>query len=122
MRLCLVAACEAVRPPAAAQQERFTMTTDADVALRADAAHGEIAIAQLEAQADEIEPSVPMAQVAEALERLEFLKEVVRNLQQRLEPRVIEWIRNNGDIEYGHLRYYVGAKKRTRCIDTCGTL
>lgn len=65
---------------------------------------------------------VKAATAAAALNKLQRLKELVREIERDMTARLIEWIQANGDLEIGELRYYVGTEKKTRCNDVRGTL
>ena len=60
--------------------------------------------------------------VVKALDLCQNPKAVVRELDAQIEAAVIQWINQNGDIEVGDIRYYVGTEKTTKCIDPRRTL
>ncbi len=56
-------------------------------------------------------------QVLSAMAFKEQLREQVKELCDRLENAVREWIVKNGPIQDGTKRYYVGPEKTTKCED-----
>lgn len=56
-------------------------------------------------------------QVVAALDLIACLKRWVKQVDQRLEAAVIEWINKNGEIVIGDIRYYVGTQSHTKCND-----
>ena len=61
-------------------------------------------------------------QVLFALNFMDTLAEATRLLKSRLEAAAIKWIQENGELEYGDIRYYVGPNKTTKCLDAGKTL
>lgn len=62
------------------------------------------------------------ARLLEAMNFVDALKEVTRSLSERLEAAAIAWIEQNGEIESGEIRYYVGPNKTTKCLDLKATV
>lgn len=56
-------------------------------------------------------------QVAEVIEKVDFVAAQVRQIKKILEEQLIDWINANGDLQIGHKRYYVGPYKRYRARD-----
>lgn len=76
----------------------------------------------LETAIARIEPTTPIDDVAYALNRLDSYMQFGRELKQRLEEAVIDWIQANGDLVIGDVRYYVGVRKTTKCIDVAAAV
>lgn len=64
---------------------------------------------------------VTQEEVVKALDLRNRLREFVRELDGQVEAATIRWIDANGEIEVGDIRYYVGAEKKVRCVDTTRT-
>ena len=60
---------------------------------------------------------VTQDEVVKALDLRSNLKAFVRELDGQIEAAVIRWINQNGEIEVGDVRYYVGTEKTTKCVD-----
>lgn len=50
------------------------------------------------------------------------LKALTRELAEKSETAVVEWLKTNGDLEVGEVRYYAGVSKTTKCRDHDGTI
>ena len=61
-------------------------------------------------------------QVCLAIQYRDALREGTRELCERVEEAVIEWIKANGDVTIGPKRYYVGTTKTTKCRNPTDTL
>ena len=74
---------------------------------------------------DIVEVEEGNATASEVLKALDFVArigECHRALKERAEAAAIKWIRTNGDLVDGDIRYYVGPNKSTKCLDLPGTL
>ena len=56
-------------------------------------------------------------QALEALDAVAFAKQELARLNAELNERIIEWIDENGDIERGDIRWYVGTPPVTKCVN-----
>lgn len=73
-----------------------------------------------------LSPEVTIEQIAAALNRVEALKDFVRELDGHLKDAMKQWIEANGqDIEIGTKRWYLAPEKKVKERDpaqTCQTL
>lgn len=60
--------------------------------------------------------------VSVLLDRVKAAKDLIRQIEQYLTEKMIEYIDANGEITIGDVRYYVGPKKITKCIDVPGAV
>ena len=60
--------------------------------------------------------------VCRAITFRDALKDATRALCDQIEESVIEWIRVNGEVSIGDVRYYVAPNKDTKCKSVLGTL
>jgi len=51
-------------------------------------------------------------EVAATLEQVVLLQQKAREFKRLLDEEIISWIKANGDLRLGDIRYYVGRKKR----------
>lgn len=56
-------------------------------------------------------------QIKDVLDRLDLMADRIKECRSKLEASMIDWIRENGDLVIGPVRYYVGVKKTTKCIN-----
>lgn len=52
-----------------------------------------------------------------AITTLAAMKQAMKELGHRIETALIQWINDNGEIECGDIRYYVGTESVTKCND-----
>lgn len=64
----------------------------------------------------------PKEQVLDVYDRVCLLKSLAKELAQMADAAMVEWIKANGEIEVGDLRYYVGKSKDTKCKDVRRTM
>ncbi len=62
-------------------------------------------------------PATAADDVAELMQRIDFAKQHLRELEQQFKAALIEWINTNGDLTIGDKRYYVTTAKRTKPKD-----
>src|SRR5690554_3989402 len=77
---------------------------------------------KLEADVLLITPDSPDWTVAAVMDRLKAAEERLKQIKGFVTEKVIEWIEANGDLVIGDVRYYVGPKKITKCIDVPGAV
>jgi hypothetical protein len=65
----------------------------------------------------EITPETPVEQVLAVMDTIDFIKQQATEMSALIKDRMVEWINANGDIVVGTVRYYVGTKKTTKCMD-----
>ena len=53
-------------------------------------------------------------EVAATLEQVVLLQQKAREFKRLLDEEIISWIKANGDLRLGDIRYYVGRKKRVK--------
>jgi hypothetical protein len=53
---------------------------------------------------------------------VDSLKEQVRELDALMKEKMAEWMEVNGQISAGTVRYYLGVKKDTKCVDARQTV
>lgn len=66
-------------------------------------------------QVNAIEIAVPVDQVLETRQKLQYMEERIKALKSNLDARLLAWIEKNGSIEYGTKRIYVATKKDKVC-------
>lgn len=65
-----------------------------------------------------INEDATVEQIAEAMDKLAFIKQFVKDASAMLESRMLEKIEaTKADIQIGPKRYYAGTEKQTRCRD-----
>lgn len=69
-----------------------------------------------------IDDDAPIEVVADALNKVNFIREMERELRKDLTTRMISYIRLNGAIQIGTKKWIVGQKKQTRNRDRARTL
>lgn len=62
-------------------------------------------------------PESPQDAVLEAMARVDRLRAETKEIAALLETAVIEWIKANGDLTMGTVRYYVGPDRSVKLID-----
>lgn len=62
-------------------------------------------------------PESPQDAVLEVMSRVDRLKAETKEIAALLETAVIEWIKANGDLTMGTVRYYVGLDRSVKLID-----
>lgn len=67
-------------------------------------------------------PETPTDVLLQVGDKLQRLSELLRELKQLHEAKMIERIERDGPIVAGDIRWYVGAKKMTRCSDVPATV
>lgn len=77
---------------------------------------------QLETDGLSINPDTSVEVIADVLNRLQVIKERTREAEALIEQRLVERIREAGPFVVGTIRYYVGVKRTTKCIDVPATL
>lgn len=82
----------------------------------------EITTTNLEADVLAVTPETDRDQVLELMNRVKAAKELIKQIDQYLTEKLIEYIDANGEITFGDVRYYVGPKKITKCIDVPGAV
>ena len=50
------------------------------------------------------------------------LSEVARDCRAQFDKLAVEWIDQNGEIEDGQVWWYVGKERKTKCVNTQGTI
>lgn len=70
----------------------------------------------------DIDDTASADHVAATITRLEAYIERGKELKVEMESALMRWITVNGEVQIGTVRYYVGTKKTTRCIDTAGAI
>jgi hypothetical protein len=68
-------------------------------------------------QATAIDATTDRETVLDAIAKVEFLVQAAREAKAALQPGLIEWINEHGDLEEGDLRWYVANKKRIKPRD-----
>lgn len=81
-----------------------------------------ISIPELLSRVLSLSTDVEMDKVLDVMDKVEAAKAKLKEVSASLESAVIEWIKANGDIEMGTVRWYVGLTKTTKCIDNGKTL
>jgi hypothetical protein len=56
-------------------------------------------------------------QVMEIRERLLFIKERLKEAEASMKAALMDYIEENGEFTANGVRYYVGAKSTTKCVD-----
>lgn len=76
------------------------------------------------AHVNTIELEATDEQVLAAITAVDALKERVRDLAAAMEERVIAWLNAHPEIQLvsGDVRYYVGADRKTKCVNAAGVL
>lgn len=64
-----------------------------------------------------LDTTVPVSQVVDVMNAVDAYVRRAKEFKVQLEQAMIEWIKANGDIEIGTVRYYVGTEKETKCVD-----
>jgi hypothetical protein len=62
-------------------------------------------------------PESPQDAVLEAMTRVDRLKAETKEIAALLETAVIEWIKTNGDLTMGTVRFYVGPDRSVKLVD-----
>jgi hypothetical protein len=75
---------------------------------------------QIENQILAINDEATADHVADVLTRLDAYMQRGKALRETLEPLLTEWIKAHGELRIGEVRYYVGPKRTTKCIDVPG--
>lgn len=65
----------------------------------------------------ELDDSASAELAAAALDKVRLWNELGRELKAKLEAAMIRFIQANGEVTIGPVRYYVGTKKTTKCLD-----
>lgn len=64
-----------------------------------------------------LDTTVPVSQVVDVMNAVDAYVRRAKEFKVQLEQAMIEWIKANGDIEIGTVRYYVGTEKEAKCTD-----
>ncbi len=69
-----------------------------------------------------IHPGSSPDDVATAINQLDVLGDRVKAAKEMLKDHLTEYVRANGSLEIGTMRYYLGRKKITKCVNVPDTL
>lgn len=80
-------------------------------------------LAPIEADTLALSPRLDPSQMLTVFNRVKFYEAEAKRIRKLCEQMFIEWITENGDLEAGNgIRYYVGADKKTKCVDVAATV
>lgn len=68
-----------------------------------------------------ISAEASVEQIADVLGRVEIATKALKEIKALAEERIIERIREQGPFTVNEIRYFIGPKKTTKCIDPIGT-
>ena len=69
-----------------------------------------------------IGPATPIDRVANTIQMVDALMARAKEIKSHLEGVLIGYIEQNGELTIGTIRYYIGAKKTTKCQDVPATV
>jgi hypothetical protein len=78
-------------------------------------------VQQIEQSVPDVELDTPREQILEWLNLLDCLAAATKAVKERTTDGIVAWIKANGPIESNGVRWYVGPKKVTKCVDKAGT-
>jgi hypothetical protein len=79
-------------------------------------------LATLESDGLRISPETPTDEIARILNTLGAMKERIKEVEKLIEAQLVERINQAGPFVLGTVRYYVGKKKTTKCVNVPGAL
>lgn len=74
-------------------------------------------LATLDREVLEISDHSDAQDVCELIDKIDFAKRSMRELDALLKEKLIDWINANGELTIGTKRYYVGSTKKTKPVD-----
>jgi hypothetical protein len=77
---------------------------------------------ELETSIVQIADDAPVPVLLEAGDKLAALGEFLKEARAMWEAKMVEHIQRNGPVEVGTVRYYVGPKRTTKCVDVPGAV
>jgi hypothetical protein len=69
-----------------------------------------------------IAPETHIDTVAAVIDRVGYVEKQLKEFKASLEERLTEWVKTNGDLTIGDVRYYLGTKKTTKCANVPETI
>lgn len=72
---------------------------------------------EIELQIAELADASDAAKAAETMDKVKAFLELGRELKAKLDAAMVTYIKANGPITIGPVRWYVGVKKTTKCTD-----
>ena len=80
-------------------------------------------VAKTELAIASIEPQSELENVVDAIQLLDAIKEWVKEQQESMNLRLIEYLQANGEFQFGSVKYWLGATKPDwKCIDVAACL
>jgi hypothetical protein len=70
----------------------------------------------------EVEPTTHLEALQMTWTILSAFKEFVKNAEDKLKPKTVEWIKVNGEFMIADERFYVGVEKEKKCFDMRGAV
>lgn len=64
-----------------------------------------------------IEPGTKLEQVCESINLIDAMSARLKELKEQHTEKLVEWIQANGPFEIGSVKYYVGDRSDTKCLD-----
>lgn len=89
--------------------------TQADTQAMTTSLSGQPTVEALALRVVEMETTTAKEEVLDLREILAFMAGQMKELRERLDEKLIDWIDANGAIQVGSRRIYVGTKKDTKC-------